>query len=250
MTTTNAYEAHFRPSSEKEGGASVPFARVLGKEDFDSDVRWVDLCIVKPGAQIGVHEHLVDDEIYCILRGSAVMVSSGQEKAVAPGDAVLLRCGGSHGLRNESGEEVHVLVIDVLAAPDKEGRSFWRSLANVPLETRRSSVGGVGRVRVGDIFSSDELGPAWDFIQSVVVPPGCSIGAHEHVDTEEIYYFLAGRGVVTLNDEQAAFGPDTVSLCPSGGRHGLVNESDQDFELLAIQVPVAGNTIRHPAAAL
>jgi mannose-6-phosphate isomerase-like protein (cupin superfamily) len=210
----------------------------------------VDLCIVKPGAQIGVHEHLVDDEIYYILRGSAVMVSSGEARAVAPGDVVLLRCGGSHGLRNDSGEEVHVLVIDVLAAPDKEGRSFWRSLANVPLEARKSSVGGIGKIRVGEIFGSDELGPAWDFVQSVVVPPGCSIGAHEHVGTEEIYYFLAGRGVATVNDEQVAFGPNTVSLCPSGCRHGLVNESGQDFEFLAIQVPLAGNTSRHPAAAL
>ena len=63
MTIKNAYELKFRPSSEEEGGAKVPFTRIFGEEDFESDFRWLDLCIVTPGAEIGVHEHLVDDEI-------------------------------------------------------------------------------------------------------------------------------------------------------------------------------------------
>jgi mannose-6-phosphate isomerase-like protein (cupin superfamily) len=245
MTTINAYEATFGPSSEKEGGASVPFARVMGKEAFQSDLRWVDLCIVKPRAQIGVHEHHVDDEIYYILRGTATMVVNGEERAVAPGDCILLRCGGWHGLRNDSDDEVHVLVVDLLlssaeasASEAAGGQGAWANVAAVPMVTRASSMGGIGHIQVGHLFTREQLGPSWDFCEVVVVPPGSSIGTHEHRGTEEIYYFLAGQGAMTIDGQSVAFGPDTVSLCRSGSGHELLNRGDGDVRLLAIQVPV------------
>lgn len=246
MTTTmNAYEATFGPSSEKEGGASVPFARVMGKEVFESGLRWVDLCIVKPGAQIGVHEHHVDDEIYYILRGKATMVVNGEERAVAPGDCILLRCGGWHGLRSDSDDEVHVLVIDLLlssaeatASEAAGGLGAWANVAQVPMVTRTSSMGGIGHIQVGHLFTKEQLGHSWDFCEVVVVPPGSSIGVHEHQGDEEIYYFLDGQGVMTIDGHEVAFGPDTVSLCRSGGSHEFLNRGDRDVRFLAIQVPL------------
>lgn len=237
MTTKNAYDLEFRPSSEEEGGATVPFARVFGEEDFESNFRWVDLCIVTPGAEIGVHEHLVDDEIYVILKGNAIKIVNDEEAQVGPGDAILLKCGGSHGLRNESDQEVHVLVIDLLAPLERNQRMLLRNISDVPMRTKKS-MGGVGQIQVGDIFTGDELGGAWDFVQCVKLPPGSAIGVHQHEGDEECYYIIDGRGLMAVDGEEFLVGPGVASLCRSGSSHGVVNNSDGDITILVAQAPV------------
>jgi len=237
MTTKNAYELEFKPSSEEEGGATVPFARIFGQEDFESDFRWVDLCVVTPGAEIGVHEHLVDDEIYFILKGNATKIVNGKEAKVGPGDVILLKCGGSHGLRNESDREVHVLVIDLLAPPEENQRLLLRNIDDLPMRIKKS-MSGAGQIHVADIFTSNELGEAWDFVQYVKLPPGSAIGEHRHEGDEECYYIVDGRGLMTVDGEEFVVGPGVASLCRSGSSHGLVNNSDGEITILVAQAPV------------
>jgi mannose-6-phosphate isomerase-like protein (cupin superfamily) len=237
MTVVQPDAFQFRPSSEAEGGASVPFARIFGEEAFDSGFRWLDLCIVKPGAQIGVHAHHVDDEVYTIVKGRATMDVNGQEASVGPGDTILLRSGGSHGLRNESSDEVHVLVIDLLAPPVPNQRLLLRNMDEVPLVSKRSA-GGAGEIFVGDIFTSDELGEAWDFVQCVKLPPGSAIGLHEHSGDEELYYIFSGCGTMVEDEQEYDVGPGTASLCKSGGRHSLVNTAEGEMTVLVAQAPL------------
>ena len=238
MTVVQAYDLTFRPSSEAEGGATVPFTRIFGEEDFDSDFRWLDLCIVKPGAEIGGHSHQVDDEIYFIVEGNATKIVNDEEAKVGPGDAVLLRCGGSHGLRNESDQEVHVLVLDVLALPEANQRFLLRGIDDVQFVAKQAH-GGVGDILVGDFFSSDALGTAWDFFQCIKVPPGSSIGVHSHLNDEELFYFVEGQGIMTVDGEELSVGPGTASLCKSGGSHGLVNASEGVITFLVAQARLA-----------
>ncbi len=238
MSVVQPGEFQFRPSSEAEGGASVPFARIFGEETFESGFRWLDLCIVKPGAEIGVHAHHVDDELYAIVKGRGIKIVNGQEKSVGPGDTILLKCGGSHGLRNESDEEVHVLVIDLLAPPEPDQRFLLRNIADVPLASKRSK-GGVGEIMVGDLFTAEELGAAWDFVQCVKLPTGSAIGMHAHSGDEEIYYIVDGWGTMVTDDGEYKVGPGTASLCKSGGRHSLANTAEGEMTILVAQAPLA-----------
>lgn len=237
MSVVQPGEFQFGPSSEAEGGDSVPFARIFGEEAFDTDFRWLDLCIVKPGAEIGVHAHHVDDEVYAIVEGHATMIVNGHESSVGQGDVILLRCGGSHGLRNESQEEVHVLVIDILAPPEADQRPLLRNVDEVALVSKHST-GGAGEILVGDIFAADELGEAWDFVRCVKLPPGSAIGLHTHWNDEEIYYIISGWGTMTTDDREYEVGPGVASLCKSGGRHSLENTSDSEMTLLVAQAPL------------
>ncbi len=237
MVVKNSYELEFRPSSEAEGGASVPYTRILGQGELSSDFRWLDLCIVKPEAEISFHGHRIDDEIYFILQGHGVQRVNDQEATVGPGDAILLRCGGSHGLRNESDEELHVLVIDLLAPQEANQRLLVRNIYDAPLTAKRSS-GGAGEILVGEMFTAGELGPAWDFLQCVKLPAGSAVGLHTHHRDEEIYYVAAGHGALTDNGEEFAVGPGSAALCSPGGSHALANSSDEDLVLLVAQAPV------------
>jgi mannose-6-phosphate isomerase-like protein (cupin superfamily) len=237
MPVVQPDELQFRPSSEAEGGASVPFARIFDQEAFDSDFRWLDLCIVKPGAEIGVHGHQIDDEVYAIVKGQGTKIVNDQEARVGPGDTILLKCGGTHGLRNDSDKEVHVLVIDLLAPPESNQRLLLRNWNEIPTVAKQSK-GGTGQILIGDLFTADELGDAWDFVQCVTLPPGSAIGQHQHRGDEEIYYIIEGQGTMTTDEGTYQVGPGTAALSKSGGHHGLANTTASDMTILVAQAPL------------
>ena len=55
---------------------------------------------------------------------------------------------------------------------------------------------------------------------------GVSIGVHEHVDTEEIYYLISGHGVLTYDGVEYDMRPGDVSLCNKGHSHGFLATED------------------------
>lgn len=68
---------------------------------------------LKPGVSIGVHRHSKDEEYYYILSGHGVMILDGEEHEVGPGDIAAVFPGGTHGLRNNTQEEMRILVFSV-----------------------------------------------------------------------------------------------------------------------------------------
>lgn len=66
------------------------------------------------------------------------------------------------------------------------------------------------------------------------LPPGSSIGYHQHIGTFEVYYMTEGVGVLTENGEEFIMEKGDMSLCPDGSWHGLENKSDKDLTYLAV----------------
>jgi mannose-6-phosphate isomerase-like protein (cupin superfamily) len=85
-------------------------------------------------------------------------------------------------------------------------------------------------------------GPAWtparnQSLAEATVPVGGRTVAHYHRVTEELYFFTAGSGQMTLGDEERAVGAgDCVVILP-GQVHGLVNTSDEPLVLLCCCAP-------------
>lgn len=63
------------------------------------------------GSSIGEHLHSGDEEISFVISGTGIMVVDGEECAIGPGSAVLTRSGSHHGLRNESAEDLRIVVV-------------------------------------------------------------------------------------------------------------------------------------------
>jgi mannose-6-phosphate isomerase-like protein (cupin superfamily) len=95
------------------GGANeISFARVL--ERAGGPLRFIDLSVLAPGADIGCHTHSHDnEELYVVVAGRGLMSLDGAEFEVQPGDVILNRAGGSHGLTNTGNEELRIVVIEV-----------------------------------------------------------------------------------------------------------------------------------------
>ncbi|MGI9105914.1 MAG: cupin domain-containing protein [Pyrinomonadaceae bacterium] len=70
-----------------------------------------------------------------------------------------------------------------------------------------------------------------------VLPVGASVGRHHHVETEEIYYLLAGRGRMTVATETREVAAGDAVFIPRGTIHTLENTGDEPMRLLLVCGP-------------
>ena len=85
-------------------------------------------------------------------------------------------------------------------------------------------------------------GPAWtparnQSLAEATVPVGARTAAHYHRVTEELYFFTAGSGRMTLGDEEREVAPGDCVVIPPGQVHGLVNTGDEPLVLLCCCAP-------------
>jgi len=112
---------HDRPGAEKqvrEGSGTCNEASVFGGDELHSGLLGIGLTTVHPGASIGVHPHSDNEEVYLIISGEGIATIDGRETPVHPGDVMVNHPGCSHGLRNDSSEELRVFAFAVAVGGD------------------------------------------------------------------------------------------------------------------------------------
>lgn len=77
---------------------------------FDSDKMFFDLYCLLPGQFQKVHAHANEDKVYVVLEGEGLFDISGEKKTLSSGETVIARAGVPHGVRNDSGENLVLLV--------------------------------------------------------------------------------------------------------------------------------------------
>ena len=93
--------------------------------------------------------------------------------------------------------------------------------------------GGKGEVtfyHYMDEASSNGMGR---FFCKTVLPPGSSIGVHQHVGDHEVYYILEGKGVVSDDGVLVEVGPGDLNHCLDGHEHGIENTGTVDLVYIA-----------------
>ena len=91
---------------------SVAFSEEKMKKNalFDSPHLFYDTYCLLPGQAQKVHAHEGSDKVYYVLRGTGRFTVGDEERDLGPGHAVIARAGEQHGVRNQSGEELVLLV--------------------------------------------------------------------------------------------------------------------------------------------
>lgn len=110
-------------------------------------------------------------------------------------------------------------------------RSSWkRSVAASPFEPTRH--GALKRVllRHEDVYS-----PLM-FLNEVYVAPGERVERHEHEDTEEVFYFLDGEGVMQLEDDAQPVTAGDCVIVSAQVSHVVENTGTLDMRFLCFGV--------------
>jgi mannose-6-phosphate isomerase-like protein (cupin superfamily) len=77
---------------------------------FDSPHLFYDAYCLLPSQSQKVHAHEGSDKVYYVLRGTGRFTVGEEERDLGEGDAVIARAGDPHGVRNETQDDLVLLV--------------------------------------------------------------------------------------------------------------------------------------------
>ena len=77
---------------------------------FETEKMFFDQYCLLPGQAQKVHSHECEDKVYLVLEGEAVFDIGGEQEMLTEGTAVIARAGVPHGVRNDSGTKLVLLV--------------------------------------------------------------------------------------------------------------------------------------------
>lgn len=101
-------------------------------------------------------------------------------------------------------------------------------------QIRENLRGGNGSVEFVHIVKQNELGGKCRLFAKMIVNPGCSVGLHDHTNEEEIYYILAGSGMVVDNGLKQEVGPGDAIVTGGGNSHSIENTGKEPLEVMAV----------------
>jgi mannose-6-phosphate isomerase-like protein (cupin superfamily) len=77
---------------------------------FDSPHLFYDAYCLLPGQSQKIHAHEGSDKVYYVLQGTGRFTVGEEERDLGADNAVIARAGDPHGVRNETQEDLVILV--------------------------------------------------------------------------------------------------------------------------------------------
>ena len=125
-----------------------------------------------------------------------------------------------------------------------------RGRNDVPQTTVDRCHDGVGTIKVRQLLGIEPRLPGvpgfpedFDscirFLHETTLPPGTSIGLHEQVGNEELYFVIEGKGEMTVDGETTIMGPGDVCLTKNGSEHAFRNIGDTDVVIIVLEALVS-----------
>ncbi len=87
-------------------------------EEPASGFRLIRKNVLEPGSTIGRHTHQGTEELWLVLEGRARVIDDGEEAELGPGDANLVRDGGTHELTVLGDQPLRMLIIGTSTGQD------------------------------------------------------------------------------------------------------------------------------------
>ncbi len=113
-----------------------------------------------------------------------------------------------------------------------------KNYLEAPLSDLPNCHDGIGVLRHIGLFSGEEFASPIRFMNYTILPPGTTIGNHEHGNDEEIYVVLEGKGEMIFDGKSFPVKAGAVTVNRPFGTHGIVNTGDVDMRLLVFEVEV------------
>lgn len=95
---------------------------------------------------------------------------------------------------------------------------------------------GKGKIKFCRPFIKKDFKTKINFIDYAIIPPGKSIGNHQHTDNEEVYFIVKGMGTMFLGGRNISVKKGDIIVNKINGVHGLTNNSNKDIHLFVFEV--------------
>ncbi len=94
--------------------------------------------------------------------------------------------------------------------------------------------GGEGRILRDKLVPADKLGGPCSYLACISLEPGNSIGEHQHVGDNELYYLINGSALYTEDGVEYQVKAGDAMFCDEGSTHGIVNNCDETISFVAV----------------
>ncbi len=109
-----------------------------------------------------------------------------------------------------------------------------RNSAEYKSEIRNKMRDGNGDVVITHILNcADDLKSNTRLFAKLTLEKGCSIGKHDHIGEEEIFYILKGTAEFDDNGTKKILNPGDVAVT-SNASHSIANAGDTTLEIMAV----------------
>lgn len=103
-------------------------------------------------------------------------------------------------------------------------------------EERYNMRGGKDKVIIEHLWEKDELCGRARLFARITLPPGSSIGFHDHVEEAEVFFIIKGKARMRdQNHETVLKAGDSILTSEAG--HSVENEGNDPLEMLAVILP-------------
>jgi quercetin dioxygenase-like cupin family protein len=96
------------------GTGDVEICHIFKQEELNGKARLVAKIKLEPGCSIDPHEHIDEEEIFYILKGTATVNDNGKPARLNPGDALLTGGGAMHSISNNSNDTLELIAVIIL----------------------------------------------------------------------------------------------------------------------------------------
>lgn len=102
------------------------------------------------------------------------------------------------------------------------------------LEPSHEHKNGVGTISLLHFAEDQALNSIGRCFGISMIPPGCSIGYHQHTGELEIYHMLEGKAEVCDNGTYSILEPGDTLICHDGNFHSIRNLCDSTLKYIAL----------------
>jgi mannose-6-phosphate isomerase-like protein (cupin superfamily) len=109
-----------------------------------------------------------------------------------------------------------------------------RKPSDMETEVRPNMRGGNGSVTICHLFKKDEIAAKTRLCARLTLPPGASIGLHQHAGEDELFAIVKGSGLLDDGSRQTIVSAGDAVLTGKGESHAIANNGDVDLEIIAV----------------
>lgn len=229
---------------------SIKYFEAFDSNTFTTKFHSYRIGVIPPKCGIGEYRLIDSNEFFILLNPRGVHVTVNGKTGLIYGDSLIpVKPGDSIGIYNPT-EKDATFAWGIIT--EKKGEYHTIDLGNnlseeeymqptpfpwVPLDHGKSRQTNFLPQHEGRGFlyfaADSRIGGDYNpMVIYLIIPPGSSIGYHQHYAQEEFYFIIQGSGRATVDDVTLDQKRGDCTLCTVNSAHGIFNNTEEDLEVI------------------